>query len=191
MSTKAESVELAAGTNGHRVGEAQTRCRVHAVALSPCARLTTLDHVDYTDGFRLETGLAQERTAEDWARALLEEAPAATRAKLRRGWFVLGVRLGSTEDDRLVLGWTVRWSSPDNVLLAARSLLGFEAEVLVRRERTAVVVATLMQLKNPVARAVWAAFAPQHRRVLRHLLKEAARPARAERGRQRITTEAA
>jgi hypothetical protein len=183
MSAKAESVELAAGTNGHRVGESQTPGRVHAVAVSPCARLTTLDHVDYTDGFRLETGLAQERTAEDWARALLEEAPAATRAKLRRGWFVLGVRLGSTEDDRLVLGWTVRRSSPDNVLLAARSLLGFEAEVLVRRERTAVVVATFMQLKNPVARAVWAAFAPQHRRVLRHLLKEASTPARAERGR--------
>jgi hypothetical protein len=191
MSTTAETVESPARSNGHRVGEADTQGQVHTVGLSPYARHTTLVHIDYTDGFRLETRLAQERTAEEWARALVEEAPAATRAKLRRGWFVLGVRLGSTDDDRLVLGWTVRSSSPDNALLAAPSLFGFEAEVLVRREQTAVVVATFMQLKNPVARAVWAAFAPQHRRVLRHLLKEAGSPARAERRRQRTTTEAA
>jgi hypothetical protein len=67
MSATAESVELATGTNGHGVGEAQTQGRVHAVAFSRCARLTMLGRVDYTDGFRHETGLAQEeRTAEDW-----------------------------------------------------------------------------------------------------------------------------
>jgi len=83
--------------------------------------LTTLDHVDDTDAFRLETGLAEERTAEEWARAPLEEAPAATRTTLRREWFELDVQLGSTEDERLVLGWPVRWNSPKYVRLAARS----------------------------------------------------------------------
>jgi hypothetical protein len=185
-------VDLAADPNMVRVRDGRPRHQVHAVALPPYARaLTTLEHVDYTDAFRLETGLAQTRTAEEWARAALEDAPKATRATLRRGWFVLGVRLGSAEDHRLVLGWAVRWRSPDNVLLAARSLIGMEAEVLVRRERSAVMVATFMHLRNPVARTVWAAFAPQHRRVLRHLLKEVARRALAERGRERITTDAA
>jgi hypothetical protein len=155
---------------------------IDPVALPPHARLTTLDCVDYTDAFRLETELAQERTAEGWARALLEEAPEATRVMLRRGWFALGVQLGSTEDDRLVLGWPVRWSSPDHVLLGARSRLGIEAEVLVRRARSAVVVATFMQLKNPAARAVWTGFAPKHRRVLHHLLEEAGERARGEHG---------
>jgi Protein of unknown function (DUF2867) len=150
------------------------RTKVRAVALPPDARaLTTLEHVDYTDAFRLETGLADERTAEEWARALLEEAPDATRTALRRGWFVLGVQLGSTEDARLVLGWPVRCNSPEYVLLAARSLLGMEAEVLVKREQRTLLVATFMHLRNPVARAVWTAFAPKHRRVLHHLVKEA------------------
>jgi hypothetical protein len=152
------------------------------VALPPHARLTTLDCVDYTDGFRLETEFAQERTAEEWARALLEEAPEATRVMLRRGWFALGVQLGSTEDGRLVFGWPVRSSSPDNFLLGARSQLGIEAEVLVRRERSAMVVATFMQLRNPAARAVWTGFAPKHRRVLHHLLEEAGERARCEHG---------
>jgi hypothetical protein len=155
--------------------------RVRAVALPPDARaLTTLDHVEYTDAFRLETGLAEERTAEEWARALLEEAPAATRTKLRRGWFALGVQLGSTEDERLVLGWRVRRNSPEYVLLAARSLLGMEAEVLVKREQSTLLVATLMRLSNPLARAVWTAFAPKHRRVLHHLVKEAGKRARGD-----------
>jgi hypothetical protein len=57
---------------------------IDPVALPPHARLTTLDCVDYTDAFHLETELAQERTAEVWARALLEEAPGATRVMLGR-----------------------------------------------------------------------------------------------------------
>jgi hypothetical protein len=32
-----------------------------------------------------------------------------------------------------------------------------------------------MDLKNPVARAVWAALARQHRKVLRHLIRQAGR----------------
>jgi hypothetical protein len=45
MSAKAESVELAAGSYGHRVGAAPTLGQVHAVAVSPCTQLTTLDDV--------------------------------------------------------------------------------------------------------------------------------------------------
>jgi Protein of unknown function (DUF2867) len=154
---------------------------VRAVALPPDTRaLTTLEHIDYTDAFRLETALADERTAEEWARALLEEAPAATRTALRRGWFVLGVQLGSTGDERLVLGWPVRCNSPEYVLLAARSLLGMEAEVLVKREPSTLLVATLMHLRNPLARAVWTALAPKHRRVLHHVVKQAGKRARGD-----------
>lgn len=164
-------------TRGRASGE------VREVALPPEAlALATLARVDYTDSFRLELPRVRELTGEEWARAILEDAPPATRTMLRRGWFALGVQLGSTEDDRLVLGWPVRWSSPDHVLLGARSRLGIEAEVLVRRERSAVVVATFMQLKNPAARAVWTGFAPKHRRVLHHLLEEAGERARGEHG---------
>jgi hypothetical protein len=179
MRAKAEKIDRA-GTGGVRVrAGGESHDWVRAVALPPDARaLTTLDRVEYTDAFRLETGPAEERTAEEWARALLEGAPAATRTTLRRGWFALGVRLGSTEDERLVLGWALRWNSPEYVLLAARSLLGMEAEVLVKREQSTLLVATLMHLRNPLARAVWTAFAPKHRRVLHHLVKQAGKRTR-------------
>jgi hypothetical protein len=135
--------------------------------------LSTLRHIDYTDGCRMNTAYAEEITAEEWARALLEQAPEATRRGLRRGWHALGVRLGSADDPRLVLGWEVRESSEDHVVLGVRSWIGTDAEVLCVRESDAVVVGTLVQLRNPVARAVWACIESHHRRVVRHLLRSA------------------
>jgi hypothetical protein len=165
-----------AGTDGPSGTRVEAPGEVREVALSPVERtVSTLSRVDYTDAFLLETERAQDRTGEEWTRAILEDAPAATRRKLRRGWFALGVRLGSTEDSRLVLGWEVRRSTEDVALLAATSLIGMDAEVLCKREQNALLVATFMQLKNPVARAVWAAFAPRHRKVLRHLIRQAGR----------------
>jgi hypothetical protein len=165
-----------AGTDGPGDNWVEASSEVREVALSPAERtVSTLSRVDYTDAFRIETERAQDRTGEEWTRAILEDAPAATRRTLRRGWFALGVRLGSTEDSRLVLGWEVRRSTEDVALLAASSLIGMDAEVLCKREQNALLVATFMQLKNPVARAVWAAFAPRHRKVLRHLIRQAGR----------------
>jgi hypothetical protein len=149
---------------------------VRDVALPRSAReLTTLVRVDYTDAFLLSTPRSEDRNGEQWARAMLEDAPDATRRGLRRGWSALGVRLGSTEDRRRVLGWTVRHSSPDHALLAADSLIGMEAEVLFKREHGAVLVSTIVKLNNPFARALWAVFSPQHRKVVRHLLKQTGR----------------
>lgn len=72
------------------------RVNVHNIGVPPAARaLTTLPHVDYEDGFLLETDLAETRTAEQWARAIIEETPTATRKALRRGWFALGLKLGA------------------------------------------------------------------------------------------------
>ena len=69
---------------------------VRQVPLPPAARaLSTLPRVDYEDAFLVETGPAQDRTAEQWARAILEDAPASTRNALSRGWSRLGLRLGS------------------------------------------------------------------------------------------------
>ena len=74
---------------------------VHNIGVPPAARaLTTLPHVDYEDGFLLETDLAETRTAEQWARAIIEETPTATRKALRRGWLALGLKLGPTSSDR-------------------------------------------------------------------------------------------
>jgi hypothetical protein len=145
----------------------------------PTARaLSTLSRIDYEDASAVETDQAHDRTGEEWARAILEGAPAKTRSALRRGWFALGLRLGSTRDDRRVLGWEVRRSGADFALLGARSLLGLEGEVLCKREQGRVLVATFVRLKNPIARAVWAGVSPGHRRVVRHLLERVNRESR-------------
>jgi hypothetical protein len=147
---------------------------VREVALPASARaLASLSRVDYTDAWVLETPRSEERTGEEWARTMLEEAPAETRRMLRRGWFSLGVRLGSTADRRRVLGWPVRQSTTDHAVLGAHSLFGMEAELLFKRERGRVLFATLVKHKNPLFRVFWEAFSHQHRRVVRHLLRQA------------------
>jgi hypothetical protein len=175
MAMRASQAELMTGLGTTR---ARPSGEVREVALPPEAlALSTLSRLDYTDSFRIELPRTGKLSGEEWARAILEDAPPATRTMLRRGWFALGVRLGSPDDERLVLGWPVRRSSSEFALLGTSSRIGMEAEVLLKRERDALLVATLMQLKNPIARAVWMWFSPQHRRVVRHLLREAGRRA--------------
>ena len=147
--------------------------RVRRVALPPAARaLSTLSHVDYEDAFLIETGPAQDRTGEQWARAILEDAPMSTRKALSRGWSALGLRLGSTQSDRFVLGWDVRSSTPDVALLGASGRLGLSGELLFECQQHTLLFATFVQLENRIARGLWAAIAPRHRKIVRDLLEQ-------------------
>ncbi len=146
---------------------------VRQVALPPAARaLSTLSHVDYEDAFLVETGSAQDRTAEQWARAILGDAPLVMRGGLLWGWSALGLRVDPTRSDGHVLGWEVRRSTPDFVLLAARSRVGMPAELLFERQQHTLLFATFVQQENPIARAVWAGIGPGHRRVVRYVLEQ-------------------
>jgi hypothetical protein len=140
-------------------------------------RLTTLARVDYTDAFVGAATSAGRRTGEQWARTILEAAPSATRAALKHGWLALGLRFGSLGDEHLVLGWNVRRSDPDFAVIGSDSPLGLRGEVLFRRTARRVLMATFVQLDNPVARLVWASIAPIHRRAVRHVLEEGIRRA--------------
>ncbi len=151
-----------------------TAGRVRQVAVPRAARaLSTLSHADYEDAFLVETGPAQDRTGEQWARAMLEDAPMVIRSALRSGWFALGLELGSPRSDRFVLGWEVRRSTPDFALLGVSSRLGLRAELLFKRQEHALLFATFVQQENRVGRAVWAGVAPVHRPVVRYLLERA------------------
>ncbi len=66
---------------------------VRQVAVPPAARaLSTLSRIDYEDAFLVDTGSDRERTAEQWARAILEDAPIIVRRALLSGWSALGLR---------------------------------------------------------------------------------------------------
>ncbi len=167
-----EEIAVATGTHEPHAGTGDT---VVQIALPPAARaLSTFSRIDYEDAFFVDADPGRDRTAEQWARAVLEDAPLIVRRRLRRGWRALGLKLGSARSGRRVLGWEVRRSTPDLVLLAAGSRIGMPGELLFKRERHGLLFATFVQQKNPVARAVWARIAPRHQRVVRSLLTQAA-----------------
>jgi hypothetical protein len=150
--------------------------RVRQVAVPATARaLSTLPRVDYEDAFIVEADAAGDRTSDQWARAVLEGAPAVTRAGLRVGWSALGLRLGPTPSpDESVLGWELRRSSRDVALLASTSPLGLAAEVLFTRQPHGVLFATFVHHQSSLSRAVWLGVAPIHRRAVRCVLEQAA-----------------
>jgi Protein of unknown function (DUF2867) len=153
--------------------------RVRQVTLPPCTRaLSTFARVDYQDAFVVATGPEQDRTAEQWARVLLEDAPASTRSSLSRGWSRLGLRLGSAPPDRSVLGWEIRRSTPDVALLGAEGRFGLSGELLFERRPRTLLCATFVHLENPVARGLWTAIESRHRQVVRDLLEQASGPGR-------------
>ena len=150
--------------------------RVIQVPLPPDARrLSTLSRVDYEDAFIVDA--AGQRTAEQWARAVFNDAPLGVRARLVSGWLGLGLNLRGPWSARRVLGWKVQQSSPSVMLLAAHSILGLQAELLFRAEPRGLLFATLIQQNNPAARALWVRITSTHQKVVRSLLEHAARRA--------------
>lgn len=149
---------------------------VRQIAVPPDARaVTTLTRIAYQDAFALETTAADDLTAEQWARAVLEDAPAAFRQTLRRGWVVLGLQLGPSRTEGFVFGWELLSATPDAALLAVRSRIGLRAELVFTREENRLVFSSFVQPQNPIARAATAAAAPVHRRAVRYLLTQAGR----------------
>jgi len=151
--------------------------RVHQVTPPPYTRgLSTLSRVDYQDAFVVGTGPTQDLTAEQWARVMLEGAPASTRSSLSKGWSRLGLRPSPAPPDQSVLGWEVRRSTPDVALLGADGRLGLSGELLFERRSRTLLYATFIHLENPVARGLWAGIAARHRQVVQDLLEQASAP---------------
>jgi hypothetical protein len=149
---------------------------VRQLAVTAEARaLCSLSHIDYEDAFLVEVTAAQQWTAVDWVKAMLEDAPLGVRTKLILGWLALGLKPAMPISRETVLGWHVRTSTPDSVLLGRMSVMGMPGELLFKRERAGLLFATFVRQDNRIARAVWAATEPQHVTIVRDLLEHAAR----------------
>jgi hypothetical protein len=148
--------------------------RVRQVAVPPAARaLGTLSHIDYADAFLAEILPAPDRTPEQWARAILEDAPISVRTRLLAGWSAIGLKLDVGRSGRSVLGWEVRRSTPEFVLLGADSRIGMPGELLFGLQQHVLLFATFVEFTNPLARAVWAVVEPVHIPVVRSVLERA------------------
>ncbi len=149
---------------------------VSQVDVPPDVRaLSTLNRVDYEDAFLVDTPHAHDRSAEGWARAILEDAPIKTRSTLVSGWTSLGLQLGSLRSPEHVLGWKIRRSTPEFLLLGCDSRVGMPAELVLRRDESGVLIATLIQQDNPAVRAAWVGVGPVHRQVVPRILERAVR----------------
>jgi hypothetical protein len=151
--------------------------RVRQIVVPPTARrLSTLPRLDYADAFLVEVGpAARDRTPEQWARVILDDAPIAVRSALRSVWLAVGLELSSARPARSVLGWEVRRSTREFVLLGGSSPIGLSAELLIKRQKHELLFSTLLQQRNPLARAVWAAIEPVHRPTVRYVLEQGRR----------------
>lgn len=137
--------------------------------------LITLREPDYGDAHVVATERARQRSAEEWARLIFDGAPAAARASLVAGWSTLGLKLSAAPSDARILGWEVRRSTDDHVLLGAGSRLGMPAELLLVRRPEELLFATFVRQENAAMRALWAGIVPFHVRVVRQVIGRAER----------------
>jgi hypothetical protein len=152
----------------------ETHRSVSAVSLPTDARaLSTLSRIDYEDAFLLDAGV--ERSAEEWVRATLSDAPLSVRSRLVSGWLALGLNLRGPWSAHRVLGWKVQHSDPNVVLLAADSWLGLRGQLLFRSEPGGLLFATFIQQNNPLARSLWVKITHRHQQVVGSLLAHAGR----------------
>ena len=153
--------------------------QVRRVEVPPSAlALSTLPRVDYCDAFLFDVGSSHDESPEDLIREVLEGAPLTVRTQLVSGWSTIGLKVSSGSQGS-VLGWDVRRSMPDHVLLGADSRIGMPGELLLRKEDGALLFATFVAQRNLIARAVWAMTEPVHVRVVRDVLAKAGRRLRA------------
>jgi len=153
--------------------DADTRAAVRQIAVPAEARaLSTLPGIDYEDAFAVDVGPPQRRTAEQWARTMLELAPADERRSLLTGWSAIGLKVSGRRSGQHVLGWQIRRSTPDYVLLGADSRIGLPGQLLFQRQADRLLFCTFVQQANPVARTVWAAIEAAHVKTVRRLLEQ-------------------
>jgi hypothetical protein len=136
--------------------------------------LTTLADSDYTYACELTTSTTDDRSAEQWARAVFEGAPRLFRWFIVTGWIVgLGLRLGPRPSPSHVLGWRILSAAPTAIVLGVESFL-LSAQLVVQVQNSRVLHTTFVRYERRPARILWAAAEPVHRRVIPYLLGHAA-----------------
>jgi hypothetical protein len=128
--------------------------------------------MDYTHTASAATN--RERTAEQWARAVFEDASAATRWFLRTGWrTTLAAHLAPTGTPDHILGWPIATNTADHVTLALPSTF-VTARLEFQTTADRVTVTTHVRHEHPASRPVWAVVCLVHEQVLPRLVARAA-----------------
>jgi hypothetical protein len=133
--------------------------------------LSTLDEPDYVDLFTVTTPRATDYSAEEWARAVLEQTPLARR-NARALWRVLGLRLGPPQSPDHVQGWEIA-ARGDTWLRVETASWYLAAQAVVLVEPGQVSLSLSLRYDRPPAALVWARVSGPHQRAVPAMLRQA------------------
>jgi Protein of unknown function (DUF2867) len=129
---------------------------------------------DYASAFEVTIPKGDDRTPEQWARAVFEDTPATIRGFVAFGWrFVLRLRLGPRSTPDYVSGWRVQEARPDVIVLEVQSWL-LTATKEIRIASGTLRMSTLVCYRRGLGRVIWTLAAPIHHRTEPYLLGYAA-----------------
>jgi hypothetical protein len=135
--------------------------------------LDTLASPDYTDLFTGITAEARTKSAEQWARTLLEDAPLGLRMLIPAVHrVVLGLRIQLRGGPGYVLGWKIADRSDDFLRLETTGWL-MTPHLVLKVDEDRVSVATFVRYEHPAAARIWRPVSRLHRRVGLALLRHA------------------
>lgn len=137
----------------------------------PIRSLHGLDRVDYADVFTLHTASAADWSAEEWARAVLEEGQAARRFAFIPWRVLLGLRLGPSHTPRYVHGWKIADGGEDWIRLEAASWL-MTCHAVAQIAEGQVSVALFVRYDQPIAARWWPVLSVVHRRAMPVILHQ-------------------
>jgi len=137
--------------------------------------VSTLPDASDTFACVIDADSADAHTAERWARAVIERAPALLRCFIVAGWVGgLWLRLGPRRAPDHILGWRIMSNTPSVVVFGVESFT-LTARLVVEVDASSVVHATFVRYDRRLGRVAWRVAAPLHRRVIPFLLQRASR----------------
>jgi hypothetical protein len=139
---------------------------------------------DYTDSFEAPvTATTDDRTPEQWARAVFEDAPRPVRWFLMTGFrYGLGLRFGPRPSPEHVLGWAIIEREPDSLTLESRSWF-LTSRLIFQTEASRVTQSTFVRYDKRIAAIIWPPASILHRQIVPRLLRYAAARTRATQAR--------
>jgi hypothetical protein len=133
-------------------------------------RLGALANPDYADFFTATASGATDKSAEEWARTVLEDTPTGRSAP--RLWRLLGLRLGPTPSTAYVQGWRIADRGDDWIRIEASSWC-MTAHAVVQVDEGHVSLALFVRYDRPIAALIWPAVSVMHRRAVPVMLRQA------------------
>jgi hypothetical protein len=132
--------------------------------------LDTLARPDYVDLVTATTSGAGDQSAEQWARATLEDTPTGRSAPLV--WRRLGLRLGPMPSPDYVQGWKIAARGEGWIRVETSSSV-MTAHAVVQVDDEQVSVALFLRFDRPIAARIWAPVSVLHRRAVPVMLRQA------------------